>query len=136
MAERVGNTTRGKAIVEGCTFTRCAMPALLMEDDAAGWFESGPLHDLTIRNNTFIASGIELNPQVRSGELPVHENIRIENNLFLEGAGISAHHVKHLTITGNRSETGTIPIHLAKSCTDVTMLDNARKKGRGAPGTR
>jgi hypothetical protein len=55
---------------------------------------------------------------------PVHENIRIENNRFEEGAGISAHHVKGLTIRGNRTDRGPLPLHLAPGCSDVTRDEN------------
>ncbi len=115
-------TTRGKVLVEGNTFNRCAMPGILVEDDAEGWFESGPIRDLTIRKNTFIGCGISINPQSHSTDPaePVHENIRIEDNVFKEGAGISAHHVKGLTITGNKTETGgKVKTDLAPTCTEV-----------------
>ena len=121
-------TTRGKALVEGCTFIRTRMSAILCEDDAEGWFESGRLRDLTIRNNKFINCGIEINPHTSSSkpEEWVHENIRIENNFF-NAAGISAHNVKGLTIVGNRSPGGSIPSSIAPSCTEVKMENNAQK---------
>jgi hypothetical protein len=121
-------TTRGKALVEGCTFIRTRMSAILCEDDAEGWFESGPLRDLTIRNNKFIHCGIEINPHTASSkpEEWVHENIRIENNFF-DGAGVSARNVKGLTVAGNRSPGGSIPVNVASSCTEVKVQDNAEK---------
>ena len=51
-------TTRGKVVVEGNTFHRCAMPGILIEDDARGWYESTCVRDLVIRNNSFIGCGI------------------------------------------------------------------------------
>ncbi len=114
-------TTRGKTLIEGNTFHRCAMAGILIEDDAEGWFESGPIRDLTIRNNKFILCGIEINPASKSQDPkePVHENIRIENNLFDEGAGISAHHVKGLHIIHNKTTDASLPLRLAPTCTDV-----------------
>jgi hypothetical protein len=115
-------TTRGKVLVEGNTFNRCAMPAVLVEDDAEGWFESGPIRDMTIRGNTFIGCGIAINPQSHSANPaePVHENIRIVDNVFSEGAGITAHHVKGLTIVGNRTDTGReVKTELSATCTEV-----------------
>lgn len=94
-------TTRGKVLVEGNIFNRCQMPGLLIEDDAEGWFESGPIRDMTIRNNHFIECDLVLNPASKVPGLPVHENIRIKDNYF-EKASISGHHVKNLRITGNR----------------------------------
>lgn len=124
-------TTRGKVLVEGNTFLRCAMAGILIEDDAEGWFESGPIRDLTVRNNTFIRCGIEINPMSKSADPaePVHENIRIEGNRFEEGAGISAHHVKGLAIIGNRSTSSTLPARLAPTCTEVKIegtVNNAK----------
>jgi hypothetical protein len=116
-------TTRGKVVVEGNTFFRCAMAGILVEDDAEGWFESGPIRDLTIRNNTFVRCGIEINPmsKSKSPDEPVHENIRIERNRFEEGAGISAHHVKGLSIIGNLTTSDSLPISTNATCTDVKI---------------
>ena len=78
-------------MVEGNTFQRCQMASILIEDDASGWFESGPVRDLTIRGNRFIGCGIQINPHASSfvkGE-PVHENIRVTGNHF-ENAGVEA----------------------------------------------
>jgi hypothetical protein len=113
-------TTRGKVLVENNTFHRTAMPGILIEDDASGWFESGPIRDLLIRNNRFVRCGISINPHTRSDkpEEPVHENIRIENNEFSEGGGISARNVKGLTLTHNKSPEGTVHVE-TKACTDV-----------------
>jgi hypothetical protein len=94
-------TTRGKVSVEGNTFHRCAMPGILVEDDANGWFESGPIRDLTIRGNRFIACGIKIEPQTSAHELPVHENIRILSNEF-DGGSISVSGTRGLTLRGNR----------------------------------
>jgi len=122
-------TTRGKVLVERNTFTNCAMPAILIEDDAEGWFESGPVRDMEIRHNTFINCGISINPQTHSNDPnePVHENIRIENNFF-KGAGISAKGTKGLLITGNTSPDGKIGIKLAPSCSGVKMENNSGKQ--------
>jgi hypothetical protein len=104
------------------------MAGILIEDDANGWFESGPIRDMIIRNNKFIACGIEINPQTRSTSPaePVHENIRIQDNFF-DGGGISAKSVRGLTLTGNRSPGGAIPLHLQPSCSEVTQENNAEK---------
>lgn len=79
---------------------------------------------MTVRNNTFSGCGISINPRVRAEEEPVHENIRIVDNLSKEGAGISAHHAAGLTITGNSSPDGEIPLKLAPNCTGLTIGDN------------
>lgn len=121
-------TTRGKALVEGCTFTGTAMSAILVEDDAEGWFESGPIRDLTIRNNRFLGCAnpvVCINPHIGNDDpaLPVHENIRIENNFFDSG-GISARSVKGLTITGNRFSGAPHPVQTT-ACTEVRIEGNS-----------
>jgi hypothetical protein len=120
-------TTRGKALVERCTFTRTHMSAILVEDDAEGWFESGPIRDLTIRHNKFIQCAdpvIHLNPETHSNkpEEWVHENIRIEGNTF-DGGGVSARNVRGLRITGNRFSAAALPVQ-TNACTGVVIEHN------------
>jgi hypothetical protein len=123
-------TTRGKALIDGCTFIRTRMSAILVEDDAEGWFESGPIRDLTVSNNRFIQCGQDGSPVIclsphngnNDPALAVHENIRICGNYF-DGGGISARSVKGLTITGNRFSAKTLPIQHS-ACTQVTIDKN------------
>ncbi|SEJ04260.1 Right handed beta helix region [Dyadobacter sp. SG02] len=86
-------TTPRKAVIENNTFLRTGMSAVLIEADAEGWYESGPVRDVTIRNNEFIdcayAGGpgnavIAINPSNKVADIkkPVHFNIRIEGNTF------------------------------------------------------
>ncbi|CAG5000766.1 Alpha-1,3-galactosidase B [Dyadobacter sp. CECT 9275] len=86
-------TTPRKAIIENNTFFRTGMSAVLIEADAEGWYESGPVRDVTIRNNEFIDCAyqggpgnavIAIHPSNRVADVkkPVHFNIRIENNTF------------------------------------------------------
>jgi hypothetical protein len=122
-------TTRGKVLVEHNTFDQCAMPAILVENDAEGWFESGPVRDMTIRHNRFIHCGISINPRTRSNDPnePVHENIRIENNFFQQ-AGITAKSTRGLTITGNSSPDGNLTVSADSSCSEVKLENNAIKE--------
>lgn len=110
-------TTRGKTLVEGNTFHRCAMPGILIEDDAKGWFESGPIRDLTIRGNRFIGCDLKVEPQTNNPELPVHENLRILDNHF-DGGSISVAGTRGLTVRGNRF-AGKEAIEL-KHCSEVS----------------
>lgn len=87
-------TTPRKVIIENNQFLRTGMSAILIEGDAEGWYESGAVKDITIRNNYFekcaATDGLEnatiainpSNPKI-DYRLPVHENIRIENNTFV-----------------------------------------------------
>ncbi|MCH8529171.1 MAG: right-handed parallel beta-helix repeat-containing protein [Kiritimatiellae bacterium] len=117
--------TRGRIRVEGNTFEKCGMPGILVEGDAARWFESSPIRDLLIRNNRFIACGIEITTTVHAPkpEEPVHENIRISNNAF-ENGGISAKAVKGLVLTDNHSSNGELNLQVDPSCTGVTTERN------------
>lgn len=86
-------TTRKKVIIENNVFIGIGMHAILIENDALGWFESGPVQDVTIENNLFENCAynsypgnyiIQISPQ-NSAFLPnywVHKNIKIENNRF------------------------------------------------------
>jgi len=128
-------TTRGKVVVEGNTFHRCAMAAILIEDDAEFWFESGPVRDMLIRDNTFTGCGISINPHTKSSKSgePVHENIRIVDNVF-DGADVSAKNVKGLTVAGNRSTQGPLQVKLAPSCTETKVEGNGTVAGCLAGG--
>jgi hypothetical protein len=86
-------TTRRKVLIENNVYYRTGMHAILIENDAMGWYESGPVTDVTIRNNQFIECGfnsapdsyaIKINPENRElvKNYYVHRNIRIENNTF------------------------------------------------------
>ena len=83
-------TTRRKILIENNTFFRTGMHAILIANDASGWFESGAVSDVTIRNNTFeecaYNSGTIINVAPENHELVegyyVHHNTRIQNNTF------------------------------------------------------
>ncbi len=106
-------TTRRKVVIENNTFFRAGMYPILIADDALSWYESGPVQDLTINNNTFIECGyntgsgaITIAPEnhtLVAGKV-VHRNIRITNNSFTVGnnAVLAARSVGNLVFTGNR----------------------------------
>jgi len=118
-------TTPGKAIVENNIFHRCAAAAISMSADSAHWFESAPVRDVLIRGNTFIECGVWVDPAIPSinPEEPIHENIRITDNNF-DRAGVNAKGARNLTITGNRSAGGPLPIRIEPSCTGIKVENN------------
>lgn len=86
-------TTPRKVVIADNTYYKTGMSAILIEGDAEGWYESGPVNDVLIQNNTFIDcaySGgpgnavIALNPSntIVNAERPVHRNVRIIGNVF------------------------------------------------------
>lgn len=102
-------TTRQPVRIERNKFDRIPMPAILVEDDAAGWFESGPVHYMLISRNLFEEGGgyaIQFNPQNKVDDGPVHRNIRIENNAFhlRQVPAISLKSVDHVSLLGNSFE--------------------------------
>lgn len=108
-------TTRRKVLIENNTFYRTGMHAILIANDASSWFESGAVHDVTIRNNTFDECGYNSAPggyviaiapenhQLAKGFM-VHRNIRIEGNTFrtYDYPIVTARSTDRLTFVGNR----------------------------------
>ena len=87
-------TTPGKVVIENNIFESSGS-AILISGDANGWYESGAVKDILIRNNTFndpcmssmyefcegIISIFPIIPKPDPNK-PFHRNIRIENNTF------------------------------------------------------
>jgi hypothetical protein len=118
--------SRGKIIVEGNTFERCANQGILVEGDAAAWMESSPIRDLLIQGNRFINCGISVEPSIttRKSEEPVHGNIRIQNNRFEESCQISIKSARGVGVIGNHFIGGPIQITLDPSCTETRVENN------------
>lgn len=101
-------TTRKKSLIENNVFYGMQMSAILVADDAMSWYESGPVHNLTIRRNTFLQCGgpvILIAPEYKKYEGPVHKHILIEENVFesdnSDVSAISAKGVDGLVIRDN-----------------------------------
>ncbi|MBO9619918.1 MAG: right-handed parallel beta-helix repeat-containing protein [Niabella sp.] len=137
-------TTRRKVLIENNVYYRTGMHAILIEDDASGWYESGPVTDVTIRNNQFIECGynsrpgsypIKINPEAHEWvpRYYVHHNIKIENNYFkVFGAPVlQAYSTDGLLFTNNKiegshfmepgNERAAISL---KACTGVVIRGN------------
>jgi len=88
-------STPGKVIIENNIFESSGS-AILIAGDANGWFESGAVTDVLIRNNDFtefcntssyqfcegIISVYPIIPKLDTNTPAFHKNIRIENNRF------------------------------------------------------
>ena len=123
-------TTRKPILIENCYFHRTGMPALLMEDDANYWYESGPVHNMTVRGCTFDHCAepvISFNPQVQQGEEPIHSNIRIERNRFIldKDYYLDMKWVEGLVSTGNVFEQpqNATPKTTQKHCRGIDIKD-------------
>lgn len=126
-------TTRRKVLVEGNTFLRTHMSAILLGCDAKSWFESGPVRDMAIRNNRFVMCAepvIRIQPENSAANDAAHQNIRVLGNDFvLRGTtAIGAKSTKHLRITGNRiysaKKAGDDLSILTNNCSDVLSDGN------------
>lgn len=86
-------STRKPILVENNVFNRTGMHAILVADDAASWYESGPVKKMIIRGNRFNECAepvIAFHPENQEGNesTPVHSNILIEGNTFkMKGTG-------------------------------------------------
>jgi len=132
-------TTRRKVVIEGNEFRRLGMQAILIADDALSWYESGPVRDVLIRNNTFTMNGHLIRPAYaiviapenhQLTDTPVHRNIRIENNRFagFSDAVMAARSVEGLTFINNTVrylEAGDPAAKcLLVACKKVTIRNN------------
>jgi len=137
-------TTRRKILVENNIFFRTGMHAILIANDAASWFESGAVQDVTIRNNTFTECGYNSTPgnfviaiapenhELLPGYF-VHRNIHIENNTFniYDYPVLTARSVENLSFTGNKVVWTNFMRNGAKrpgfeltSCKNVKIVEN------------
>ena len=119
-------TTRGKVLIRDNTFYRTPISAVFISDDARNWYESGPVRDVTIRDNTFIGCGtpvIGVFPENDKYEGAVHRNIRILSNRFRlkPGKAISVRCTDGVEIKDNYfvSSSGTI-----ENIIDIEQCDN------------
>lgn len=79
-------TTRGKILIENNKFLNTGMSGIYVANDALTWHESGRVKSMMIRGNAFMnceENSILIAPENRRFQDFVHENIYIENNLFV-----------------------------------------------------
>ena len=79
-------TTRGKILIENNKFLNTGMSGIYVANDALTWHESGRVNSMMIRGNAFMnceENSILILPENRRFQDFVHENIYIENNLFV-----------------------------------------------------
>ena len=132
---------KGKILIDSCycagaqddpvnvhgnnTYYKTGMSAILIEADAEGWYESGPVKDVWIKGNTFIDCAynggpghavIAIHPsnKIVDASHPVHQNIRIENNTF---------------------KTFDCPVLYAKSTAGLLFRNNTITRTRTFPAT-
>lgn len=143
-------TTRKPIVIENNTFDGMNMAGIYISDDAQGWYESGPVRDVTIRNNTFTRGNAQAifieptNPTV-STEKTVHSNIKIENNTFFmyNKRVLDAKSVKDLTFKNNKiyrqdpiNGDGSLSLAVKDgSSTELNVADSAELTVSGSGNT-
>lgn len=142
-------STPRRVVIRKNTYYKTGMSAILIEGDAEGWFESGPVSDVLIEGNIFVDCAynggphnavIAINPsntEVRDTH-PVHKNIRIRNNVFkiFDYPVLYAKSTANLFFSDNSIERTTLlsPFtenrHLFRlnGCRNV-VIDNIKYKG-------
>ncbi len=106
-------STRGKVLIEENEFYSLCRAAVLIANDAALWFETGPVLDVTIRNNKIFDQTAKPifriqpeNKQYRENEF-VHKNIVIENNTAVgkeRVAWLYAKSTDNIVLRGNKAD--------------------------------
>ncbi len=101
-------TTRKPVVITGNRFEAMSMASIFISSDAYQWYESGPVTDVTIRDNHFTRPTspvilIEPTNQVVDPANPVHQGIAIVENTFdIDDVTIvDAKSVAGLRFTGN-----------------------------------
>lgn len=79
-------TTRRPVLIEDNYFDGTGMASIFISCDATSWYESGPVTDVTIKNNVFdrpLNESVLIEPtNPINGPQKIHKNISIENNIF------------------------------------------------------
>lgn len=128
-------TTRRKTIIENNSFENTQMSGIFINDDASGWYESGMVKDLTIRQNKFIKCGspiVSIHPEnTVVSQMAVHNNIKILNNDFwLQGSKlVEAKSTGKIQISGNRIFNAPVNSQIESllkftDCSQVRVLEN------------
>lgn len=125
-------TTRRKVLIEQNIFEYTRMSGIFINDDASGWFESGMVKDVTIRQNRFNHCGspvISIHPEnTVNGSNAVHNNIIVVDNYFsLHGAKLlEAKSTNNISISGNTIYHASSIDSVLKfvDCTDISVSGN------------
>lgn len=118
-------TSRRNVLIEGNTFFRLGMQAISISEDANSWFESGPVKNVTIRNNKFIDCGYNLAPQDYVISINP-ETINFEKGRFVNS---------NISIVGNEFQIFDAPLLFARDVKGLHFSGNiiTQKKLNGFP---
>ena len=146
-------TTRQPVLIEGNTFLNMSMATIFLSNDSGDWYESGPIRDMTIRNNQFYIktigdtywdykSAIYIHPVTYGNGLPshnnpIHKNITIEGNTFhmSDDTVVKAESVENLVIRNNTILRTDPEFTIAISGTDRLTVGETAALTVAAEGT-
>ncbi len=146
-------TTRQPVLIEGNTFLNMSMATIFLSNDSGDWYESGPIRDMVIRNNTFYIktigdtwwdykSAIYVHPVtygsgLPSHENPIHKNITIEGNTFhmSDDTVVKAESVENLVIRNNTNLRTDPEFTIELTGTDSLTVGETASLGIRADGT-
>lgn len=126
-------TTSGKVKIHDNVFTNVAMANIFISNDAADWYESGPVRDVEIYSNKFYLSASKQFEHANSPAIlvepitlgrvitkPIHKNIEIHSNYFKLGRdrAVTANGVENIRVHDNEFD-GTNEIKLNKCVGDI-----------------
>jgi hypothetical protein len=133
-------TTRGKVIIRNNTIHSAVIP-LHIADDAASWYESGPVSDVLFEGNVVVRNGkprrdtpvVDVSPS-NTKPATVHRNLRVLNNeihLFdtqVSTPIVAGKAIEGITFSGNRifssraiNQTDMV---VAENCSGVLVENN------------
>ncbi len=111
-------STRGKVLIENNEFYGLHRPVVFIANDALAWYETGPVCDITVRNNKIFNQttnpifGIKPENTKYKDDEYVHNNIAFINNTSVgeeRVAWVSAKSTDNLTISGNVANFEPLP---------------------------
>lgn len=76
--------TRGKVLIENNTFVNFRRPCVLLACDTQSWYESGPVNDVTIRNNLHINCTEEPIYIIKPENTKFTDTEFVQNNILIE----------------------------------------------------
>ncbi|WP_157746572.1 right-handed parallel beta-helix repeat-containing protein [Micromonospora inositola] len=131
-------TSRRAVLIEENRFEHTGMASIYVSGDAAEWWESGPVRDVTIRGNEFVEPGgpaIHLDPRNTQCDQrrAVHSGVLVtENQFVLDGVpALDAKSTRGIRFRDNSivQRGQETPDIILRSCFDVRIeLDSAGRK--------
>jgi hypothetical protein len=130
-------STSGNVLVENNLLESCTHTSILFAGDAIFWYESGPVKNVIIRNNTFKNFGlhggtsplIQIAPEIVTiKDFYFHSNILVENNIceVFSCPLVVAKSVEKFQFVGNKIRNST-DYPLKQKCGEVFRFTNSKE---------